>query len=131
MMTVDEFRSAFPVFDALAFPDSAVEYRLKIADAWFTANPWIDETIRDHAKGLYVAHSLAMLGSVAVGGSGTGSMASGSSGVISSKSVDGASVSFDTGAVTSADAGFWNATPYGRELWDLFMLFGAGARQLW
>lgn len=130
-MTLDEFRTAFPAFDAVAFPDDAVCYRLKIADAWFTANPWIDETIRDHAKGLYVAHSLAMYGSMAVGGSGTGSMATGSSGVISSKSVDGASVSFDTGAVTSADAGFWNATPYGRELWGLFLMFGAGARQLW
>ena len=27
-------------------------------------------------------------------------------------------------------AGFWNSTPYGRELWQLMRVFGAGAVQL-
>ena len=130
-MTIDEFRAAFPAFSPEAFPDEAVQFRLNLAAAWFTAQPWADESIRDYVQGLYVAHLLATLGSAAVGGSGTGAMAGSSSGIVSSKSVDGVSISFDTGAVTAEGAGFWNATPYGRELWNMFLLFGAGARQLW
>lgn len=129
-MTLDQFRAAFPAFNAVAFPDEAVSYRLALADAIFSENVWTDPAILEHAKGLYVAHFLAMYGSTAVGGDGTGTMASGSSFAIASKSVDGASVSFDTGSSVFADAGFWNSTPYGRELYGLFLLFGAGARQL-
>lgn len=130
-MTPSEFRAIFPAFaSTTAFPDESIQYRLTLADAVISPDVWVEPVILEHAKGLYAAHFLALYGSVAVGGDGTGSMAAGSSGVISSKSVDGASVSFDTGAFTFADAGFWNSTPYGRELWNLFTLFGAGARQL-
>ena len=127
-MTLDEFRAAFPAFNL--FPDEAVSYRMALADAMFSPDVWTDPVILEHAKGLYVAHFLAMYGSTAVGGENAGAMAAGASGVVSSKSVDGASVSFDTGASTFADAGFWNTTPYGRELWGLFLMFGAGARQI-
>lgn len=130
-MTPSEFRAAFPAFaSTTAFPDESISYRLTLADAVFSPDVWIDPVILEHAKGLYVAHFLAMYGSTAVGGDGTGTMSSGSSFAIASKSVDGASVSFDTGSSVFADAGFWNSTPYGRELYGLFMLFGAGARQL-
>ncbi|MCI5850579.1 MAG: hypothetical protein MR009_03365 [Sutterellaceae bacterium] len=39
-------------------------------------------------------------------------------------------MSFDTGSVTETGAGSWNATAYGRELYMLLKIFGAGARQL-
>lgn len=130
-MTVDEFRAIFPIFDAESFPDAAVEYRLTIAERWFTADIWGDEGLREHAIALYTAHSLAALGAAAVGGDASGSMSAGASGAIASKAVDGASVSFDTGSINAADAASWNATPYGRELWLLLQMFGAGGRQLW
>lgn len=130
-MTPSEFRAIFPAFvSSTEFPDASIQYRLTLADAVLSPDVWTDPAILEHAKGLYAAHFLAMYGSTAVGGDGTGSMASGSSFAIASKSVDGASVSFDTGSSVFADAGFWNSTPYGRELFWLFTLFGAGARQL-
>lgn len=41
------------------------------------------------------------------------------SGVVSSKSVDKVSVSYDSSATMNPDAGFWNNTRYGAEFWQL------------
>lgn len=39
-------------------------------------------------------------------------------------------MSFDTTTGAWDGAGFWNLTPYGRELWYLMQVYGAGAIQL-
>ena len=128
MMTVDSFRKNFPAFTAELYPDDAVSVRLSLGDVFFSKRSWMPSNLRDHVIGLYTAHYLAAYGSADAGGSGT---ASGSGmGVVSSKSVDGASISYDTGSTVEQGAGFWNATPYGRELWQLMRVFGAGAIQL-
>jgi len=124
-LPIASFRAAFPAFTADEYPDSQVLIRLTLADQIFSETLWGE--IRNHAMGLYTAHYLMAYGSKAVGGSGTGGSING---VVSSKSVDGASVSFDTGNALWANAGFWNTTPYGRELYQLMQVFGAGARQL-
>jgi hypothetical protein len=49
---------------------------------------------------------------------------------VASKSVDGASISYDNATTAQEGAGFWNASIYGRELYQLMQLFGAGARQI-
>ena len=126
-LTVAEFRQLYPSFTEELYPDEAVQIRLTIADKTFSDPPWKAPDMRNHAMGLFTAHFLQMQGSAAVGGSGKGGSPSG---LVSSKSVDGASVSFDTGSASWADAGFWNLTPYGRELWYLMRIFGAGAIQL-
>ncbi len=128
MMTVDSFRKNFPAFTAELFPDDAVSVRLSLGDVFFSKRSWVPENLRDHVVGLYTAHYLAAYGSAEAGGSGKNSGTG--MGVVSSKSVDGASISYDTGSTTEANAGFWNATPYGRELWQLMRVFGAGAIQL-
>lgn len=128
MMTVDSFRKNFPAFTAELFPDDAVSVRLSLGDVFFSKRSWVPENLRDHVVGLYTAHYLAAYGSAEAGGSGKSSGTG--MGVVSSKSVDGASISYDTGSTTEANAGFWNATPYGRELWQLMRVFGAGAIQL-
>lgn len=126
-LTLDGFRKRFPSFDADTYPDTAIAVRLQLAGAFFKRAHWPNHDVRAHVMGLYVAHYLTAQGSRAAGGDG----AEGASlGVISSKSVDGASVSYDTGIAAESGAGFWNATPYGRELYQLLRVFGAGALQI-
>lgn len=126
-LTVDSFRSSFPEFTEELYPGPSAEIRLALADKFFSEDVWTDEALRNHVMGLYAAHFLKAQGSGAAGGSGNSGEASG---VVSSKSVDGASVSFDTGSVTETGAGSWNVTAYGRELYMLLKIFGAGARQI-
>lgn len=128
LMSVLQFRELFPAFPEASYPDIAVETRLALGEAFLSEKVWKPEAVRVHAVGLYTAHFLAAYGSAAAGGSGK-SEGSGM-GVVSSKSVDGASISYDTGSTVEQGAGFWNSTPYGRELWQLMRVFGAGAVQL-
>lgn len=127
-LTLAQFRAAFPAFRASVYPDAVANYRLALANKFFTAPTWADETVRNHAKCLYVAHYLLLGGKDACGqyvGDGAGM-----TGIVASKSVDGASVSYDNASVSEAGAGFWNSTVFGRELWQLMQVYGAGARQL-
>lgn len=128
LMTVSQFRELYPAFSTELYPDLAVETRLALGEAFLAETVWKPQAVRLHAVGLYTAHFLAAYGSSASGGSGK-SEGSGM-GVVSSKSVDGASISYDTGSTVEQGAGFWNSTPYGRELWQLMRVFGAGAIQL-
>lgn len=130
-MTVKRFRETFPVFTSDLYPDAVVEMRLSLADRFFSPAVWQPEVVREHAMSLYVAHYLAAYGSKASGGSGCGSAGQAMGmGVVTSKSVDGASVSYDVNVGAEAGAGFWNSTPWGRELYGLMRVFGAGAVQL-
>ena len=126
-LSIEDFRAAFPEFTAELYPDSAVQGRLAIANLFFVDPPWTAPDVRNHAMGLFTAHVRQMYGSKAAGGSGS---AGGAPGLVSSKSVDGESISYDTSSVSFADAGFWNLTRYGQELWWLMQMFGAGAIQL-
>ena len=128
LMTVLQFRELFPAFSESLYPEFAVETRLALGEAFLSEKVWKPQAVRVHAVGLYTAHFLAAYGSSSSGGSGK-SEGSGM-GVVSSKSVDGASISYDTGSTVEQGAGFWNSTPYGRELWQLMRVFGAGAVQL-
>lgn len=119
MLEPSEFRSRFPTFRPDQFPDSAVMLRLKLAAKFFEG--WKDDEVREHAMCLYVAHYLSAHGS---------SSSAGVMGVVSGKSVDGASVSYDTATTSEQGAGFWNSTTYGRELYQLMRIFGAGAVQI-
>lgn len=125
-LTVEAFRETFPELTADKYPDSAVKIRLALANKFFAADRFDDEQVREHVMGLYAAHYLTAHGSSASGGNG----ASGTLGVVSSKSVDGASVSYDTSTGTEEGAGFWNLTLYGRELYQLMQIFGAGGIQI-
>ena len=129
-LTVEQFREAFPTFTEEAYPDTAVSIQLTFANKFFSSRRWGDETIRDHVMGLYAAHYLSAYGSTAAGGTSSSGGGSPTLGIVASKSVDGASISYDTSSTAWNDAGFWNATPYGRELWYLMRIFGAGAIQL-
>lgn len=117
-MDIEQFRSRYPSFTEDAYPDSVVALRLDLAEKFFAG--W-EEAVKDHCSGLYVAHYLSAHGS---------SSSAPAMGIVSGKSVDGASVSYDTGTTAEQGAGFWNATTYGRELYQLMRIFGAGAVQI-
>ena len=126
-LTLAQFRTNFPAFRATEYPDAVVKYRLALADKFFTDDIWSDEDLRLHACGLYVAHFLSLGGKDDCGhysGAGT------TGGIVTSKSVDGASVSYDNSATIEGNAGFWNATIFGRELWQLMRIICAGAVQI-
>ena len=125
-LPLEDFRAAFPGISESDFPDAAVSVYLALADRFFDPVLWSDEATRRHVMGLYAAHYLAGRGSASVGVK----KGQGAVGIVSSKSVDGASVSYDTGTASESGAGFWNATPYGKELYRLLRIFGTGAVQL-
>lgn len=125
-LTLEEFRKFFPEIDSDSYPDIAVKARLALAAKFFSEESWPDPEIRAHVMGLYTAHYLKLQGSADGGNGGDNS----GLGQVSSMSVDGASVSYDTSSSSEEGAGSWNLTAYGRELWQLIQLFGAGARQI-
>ncbi|VXD05814.1 conserved hypothetical protein [Enterobacterales bacterium 8AC] len=126
--TVAQFRADFPQFsNEVTFPDVQVQFRLNLADKLLDEN--IFDDVFPYAVELFVAHYMALQAAdnraAAIGGAGGAN-----SGVVSSKSVDKVSVSYDSSATLNPNAGFWNNTRYGSEFYELLMLFGAGGRQL-
>ena len=126
-LTPDEFRQSFPEINSAKYPDAAVKARLVLAGKFFSVERFDDPDVRNHLMGLYTAHYLTAHGSAASGGNGSNG---GSMGIVSAKSVDGVSVSYDTSSGQEEGAGFWNMTTYGREPYQLLRVFGAGAVQL-
>ena len=101
-LTLEEFRKLFPEIDSDSYPDIAVKARLALAAKFFSEESWPDPEIRAHVMGLYTAHYLKLQGSAADGGNGgdTSALAQ-----VTSMSVDGASVSYDTSSPTAASCG--------------------------
>ncbi|EFH3308711.1 TPA: DUF4054 domain-containing protein [Escherichia coli] len=126
---VNKFRTDFTLFsDVVRYPDAQVQFRLDLADAMLNEKN-TGKALFPYLVELFVAHYLVLYDqdrrAVASGGSGGAS-----NGVVSSKSVDKVSVSYDTSATLNPDAGFWNTTRYGAEFHQLITMFGAGGRQL-
>ncbi|SFN48523.1 Protein of unknown function [Izhakiella capsodis] len=126
--TVEQFRTDFPQFNnSTLYPDTQVQFRLNLADIQLDQNrlgrtfPYMVE--------LFVAHYLTLQAgdnrSAALGRAGGSS-----SGIVSAKSVDKVSVSYDNSSTLNPAAGFWNNTRYGTEFWQTICMFGAGGRQL-
>ncbi|MBD2782533.1 DUF4054 domain-containing protein [Xenorhabdus szentirmaii] len=126
--SVAQFRADFPQFsDIQKFPDAQIQFRLNLADKQLDENRLGDMFV--YLAELMVAHYMALWAadSRSMAGGGTGGA---NSGVVSSKSVDKVSVSYDTGATLNPNAGFWNNTRYGSEFYELLLAFGAGGIQL-
>lgn len=127
--TVAQFRATFPQFtDEITYPDPAIQMRLTLVDALMSESRFGTDVF-PYVSGLFVAHYLALSAvdnhSVATGGAGGVN-----TGIMSAKSVDKVSASYDASNTINPDAGFWNNTRYGSEFWEYLMIFGAGAIQL-
>lgn len=127
-VTAQSFRSVFPEFSNVAiYPDEGVAYWIGIAYRMLPEDRWAD--MLDHGVMLYTAHNLALGAANNRSASGAG-IPGQSVGVLSSKTVDKVSASYDTGAGTIEGAGDWNLTTYGIRFRRLGRMFGAGGVQL-
>ena len=127
--TVSDFRALFPQFaDTTKFPDARVAARLAVADRLLNESV-TGPDLFPYFCGLFVAHYMALDAadnrSVAAGGAGGAN-----SGILTSKSVDKVSMSYDASMTMDPNAGFWNNSRYGSEFYEYLMIFGAGGIQL-
>ncbi len=123
-----EFLTAFPEFDdSDVYPTPVMEYWASIADLRLNESRW--GALRTHGIYLFVAHNIALARS-AQDAANIGASVTQGGGLISSKSVGGVSVSYDTGSAALQNAGNYNLTRYGRELLQLARMVGIGGLQL-
>jgi hypothetical protein len=126
-VTPAQLRLDFPEFsDTTKYPDSLVQMWLTVAQSLVNASRWMELT--NIGIELVTAHHLVL--------SARDEMASASGGVPgtmtgpqASKAVDKVSVSYDTGAASLEDGGFWNLTSYGVRYLTLARMMGAGGLQ--
>lgn len=116
------FRAIYPVFfDLTMYPPEAVDFW--IADATQRLNPLVWANLLNQGIYLYVAHKLQL-----------GRMMflnpNGGFGLVSSKSIGGVSIAYNTTLHTLANAGAFGLTIYGTEFLQLARLVGIGGVQL-
>lgn len=127
-LTAAQFRADFPEFDSTTkFTNSEVEYWMGIGYMLLNANRW--RNMLDTGVELFIAHNLALEAKAKMDSAGNG-IPGLSNGIVSSKSVDKVSISYDTNSAIEKDAGHWNLTIYGLRLIRLIKLFGAGPIQV-
>lgn len=126
MVDIATFRAVFPEFgDSAKYPDAQVQYYLDFAVQSLRPEAWCN--LLERGTGLFVAHYLAMS---AVSGSGA-IPGRGQLGIVASKSVGPASISYDNSAISAqADTGHWALTSYGLMYWELMRMVGTGGWQL-
>ena len=126
MVDIATFRAVFPEFgDAAKYPDAQVQYYLDFAVQSLRPEAW--RNLLERGTGLFVAHYLAMSAISRAGAiPGRGQL-----GIVASKSVGPASISYDNSAISAqADAGHWALTSYGLMYWELMRMVGTGGWQL-
>lgn len=127
-MDIVTFRQQYPEFkDIEVFPDPMVQLWLDLAKNILPMDRWQD--LYDMGVCLVTAHHLvlAVRDQKAADSGGTGGAFMG---MVSSKSVDSVSVSYDFSAITMADIGHWGMTSYGVRLMTFARMVGAGGVQL-
>ena len=126
MVDTATFRAVFPEFvDAAKYPDVQVQYYLDFAVQSLRPEAW--RNLLERGTGLFVAHYLAMS---AISRAGT-IPGRGQLGIVASKSVGPASISYDNSAISAqADAGHWALTSYGLMYWELMRMVGTGGWQI-
>lgn len=122
-LTVTNFRLLFGAFaDETAFPDAVIQMWLDIAQGFVNCG-W--GSAQAFGQGLWAAHELAKMTQAAQ----PGASLSGIVGIPNNKSVDSVSLGMDTTTGTVEGAGSYNLTVYGRQWYQLAMVFGMGPFQ--
>lgn len=120
----DTFRSLYPEFDQKGnYPDPVLNFYLTFASNSLSAARW--STWLQMGVCLFAAHNIVLARRRALAAK-RGLPPGESTGVISSKAVGPASVSYDTTIGSEADAGQWNLTDYGKQFIYYARLVGAG-----
>lgn len=143
VISVGQFRINFPAFtDTKRFTDAEVQYWINQAYSPPNSTPAINQyrwgQFYELGLQLWVAHNLAVqdmmyqrAGMPGMGPGGTYvSMPLTGSGVASSKSVDGVSLSYDNQIGMEHDAGWWGSTPWGNQFLYYLRMAGSAPIQL-
>lgn len=128
-VTAASFRGIYPAFaSTTTYPDAQVTYWISYADRLlYDTVRWSD--MRDDGIMMVVAHQLVLAARDAAAAAAGGAPGS-AAGAVSSKSVGGVSVSYDTSAAVLESGGYWNLTSYGIQFWQLARIVGIGGFQL-
>lgn len=128
-VTVASFRVAFPVFTSTAlYPDAQVQFWMDVAGQMINVDRW--GALADLGVQLITAHNLILEAQANRVAARAGKVGGLSSGVMTSKSVDKVSASYDVSSATEKDAGHWNLTIYGTRYVRFARMMGAGALQV-
>ena len=123
-VTVSKFRTDFPEFaDVTKYPTNGIQMYLNIANSSHDPIRWGQYWVM--GVELYTAHFVA-LDALDVQSGSAGGVAGTSSGIVSSKSIGGVSVSYDVATGSEKDAGHWNLTNYGKRYFRFARIVGAG-----
>lgn len=127
-MDIAVFRTNFPEFaDTSVYPNGQITFWASLAEKMLPVALWGD--VWTQACNLYVAHEITIAAqnvkSAAVGGA-----PGQAGGIANSKTVGSATISYDSATQSEKDAGWWNRTSYGIQLYRLIKIFGAGCVQL-
>lgn len=127
-VTTASFRTLFTEFASAArYPDPTISAYLALAPKFVNVDRWAE--LADFGVSLWIAHMLVLSApnqAAAARGKTPGQRV----GVINSKSIDGASVSYDTTVATLKDAGHWNMSTYGLQFKQYSQMMGAGPLQI-
>ena len=127
-MDIPAFRAEFPEFvDSTVYPTPMITLWATLAEKQIVQDIWTD--LYPTAVKLYVAHELVIATQNVKASKMNGSPGQ-SGGIANNKTVGSVSVSFDSTSQTEKDAGWWNRTTYGMQLYRLMRIFGAGCVQL-
>lgn len=127
-LDIPAFRTAFPEFaSTVKYPNPMIVFWAGLAEAQLRQCIWKD--IWSTAVQLYVAHEITLAAQNAQTASFNGTPGT-FGGIANNKTVGSASVGYDSNTTTEKDAGYWNLTNYGKQLYRLMMIYGAGAVQL-
>jgi hypothetical protein len=127
-MDAPTFRTNFPEFaDSARYPTPLVTFWLGVGASLVNADRWGE--LSDVGVQLCTAHHL-VISARDQATSAAGGLPGQAAGMVSSKSVDKISVTYDTGAAMIDGAGFWALSSYGVRYLSLARMFGAGGLQL-
>jgi hypothetical protein len=127
-MDIAQFRTDFPEFsNTTRFPTSLITFWSNLAEKLVSKPRW--DTCYGEGVALFTAHNVA-LASIDAAAAANGKTPGVATGVVQSKSLGSAAISYDTQGSMQADAGHWNQTTYGRRYAWLAKMFGAGPVQL-
>jgi hypothetical protein len=126
--TAGQFRTQFPEFkDTVVYPDQQIDFWATFAKKQLPQATWCDQW--DAGVSLYVAHEIT-LAAQSVKAASAGGVPGVSGGVAITKTVGSVTVGYDAQTTSEKDAGYWNLTNYGKQLYRLIRLFGAQCIQL-
>ena len=127
-MTVLQFRQAWPEFTSTTqYPDAQVAFWLAWAYMFINAPRWGQAL--DLGAGLFTAHNLS-IEAVAQAEGANGAPPGRASGVVSAKTVEGLTITYDVAAAVNEQDQHWATTIYGTRFVKLARQFGSGPVQL-